>query len=57
MSRLDFEDNMAAKHAHKSQIIEFKYGDHIKFLMGNFKKSAIVTIWKCVLKMPIPEMY
>ena len=29
---------MAAKHAHRSQITEFKYGDDIRLSMGNFKK-------------------
>ena len=50
MSLLEIEDNMAAKHAHKSQITEFKYDDHIR-LSGKFKKnSAITVILKCVPK-------
>ena len=48
---------MVAKHAHKSQITVFKYGDDIRLSMGNFKKSAIVIISKCVLKMPTSETY
>lgn len=43
---------MAAKHAYKSQI---KYGDNLRFSVG--KKSAIVIISKCVLKMPTSEYY
>ena len=46
---------MAAKHAHKSQITEFEYGDDIRLSMGNFKESAIVILSKCVLKMPKSE--
>ena len=48
---------MAAKHAHKRQKTDFKYGDNIKLCMGKFKKSEIVTMSKCVLKMPTSEMY
>ena len=54
---LEIEDNMAAKHAHKRQKTDFKYGDNIKLCMGKFKKSEIVTMSKCVLKMPTSEMY
>ena len=48
---------MKAKHAHRSQITEFKYGDDISLSAGNFKKSVVVIISRCVLKMPTSEMY
>ena len=49
---------MPAKQAHKSLIIELKIGDHILMIsMEIFKKSAIVIISKCSLKMPMPKMY
>ena len=33
---LEIEDNMAAKHAHKRQKTDFKYGDNMKLCMGKF---------------------
>ena len=48
---------MAAKHAHKRQITEFKYGGCIRLSMGKFLKSDTVIMWKSVLKMPTSEMY
>ena len=36
LSWLEIEDIMAAKHAHKRQITEFKYGGCIRLSVGKF---------------------
>ena len=56
-SWLEIEDIMAAKHAYKRQITEFKYGGYIRLSVGKFWKSDTVIFWKRVLKMPSSEMY